>query len=61
MENKKWQALVKDRREVFARERDQVLDASGIRRHNPGKAGGKESWQAVRQAAKTHCPEDREV
>jgi hypothetical protein len=61
MAHKEWQAIVENRRAVFAGERDQVTQSSRVRSHNEGEAGRKESWQAVRRATKTHSSEDREV
>lgn len=61
MADKERQAVVENRREVFAGERDQVTQPSRVRSHNEGKAGREESWQAVRRATKTHSSEDREV
>jgi hypothetical protein len=61
MANKVRKAIVEDWRKVPARKRDQVTQSSRVRSHNEGKAGRKESWQAIRRATKTHSPEDREV
>lgn len=61
MADKEWQAIVENRRAVFAGERDQVTQPRRVRSHNEGKAGRKESWKAVRRTTKTHSPEDREV
>lgn len=61
MAHKEWQAIVENRRAVFAGERDQVTQPSRVRSHNEGKAGREESWKAVRRTTKTHSPEDREV
>jgi hypothetical protein len=57
----KWQALVRNWRALFANKRDQSVNSSGIPRHVEGKTGREKSWQAVRQAAKTHCHKDSEV
>ena len=61
MAHKEWQAIVEDWRKVPARRRYQVAQPSRVRSNDEGKAGRKESWQAVRRATKTHSPEDREV
>lgn len=61
MAHKEWQAIVEDWRKIPAGKRDQVTQPSRVRSNNQGKAGGEESWQAVRRATKTHSPEDREV
>ena len=61
MAHEERQAIVEDWRKVSARKRDQVTQPSRVRSNNQGKAGRKESWQAVRRATKTHSPEDREV
>ena len=61
MAHKEWEAIVQDWRKVPADKRDQSAKSGGIRSNDQGKAGRKESWQAVRRATKTHSPEDREV
>jgi len=61
MADKERQAIVKDRREVSPGKGDQGAKPSRVRSNDEGKAGRKESWQAVRRATKTHSPEDREV
>ena len=61
MAHKEWQAVVEDWGKVSPRKRDQVAQPRRVRSNNQGKAGGEESWQAVRRATKTHSPEDREV
>jgi len=61
MAHKEWQAVVEDWGKVPARKRYQVAQPSRVRSNDEGKAGRKESWQAVRLATKTHSPEDREV
>jgi hypothetical protein len=61
LENKIWQAIVEDWREIFAGGGYQVAHAGRVRSYDEGEAGGKESWQAVRRAAKTHSAEDSEV
>jgi len=61
MANEVWQAIVENWRKVLARKRDQVSESSGVRSNDKGKTGGKESWQAVRRATKTHSPEGRAI
>ena len=61
MAHKEWQAVVEDWGKVPASRRYQVAQPSRVRSNDEGKAGRKESWQAVRRATKTHSPEDREV
>jgi len=61
MANEVWQAIVKDWRTVFAGKRDQISESSRVRSNNQGKAGRKESGQAVRRATKTHSPEGRAI
>lgn len=61
MANEVWQAIVKDWRAVFARKRNKVAQSSRVRSNNQGKAGRKESGQAVRRATKTHSPEGRAI
>ena len=61
MAHKEWQAVLKDRREVFAGSGHQVAFVSGVRSNDEGETGRQESWQAVRRATKTYSPEDREV
>lgn len=61
MDHKEWQTVVQDRREISPGERYQGSELRRVRSHNEGKAGREEDWQAVRRAAKTYSPEDREV
>ena len=61
MAHKEWEAIVEDWRKVPAGKRNQGSEPRRVRSNNQGKAGRKESWQAVRRATKTHSPEDREV
>ena len=61
VDHKEWQAIVEDRREIFAGGGYQVAHTGRVCSYDQGKAGGKESWQAVRRAAKTHSAEDSEV
>ncbi len=61
MANEEWKTFVQDRREVSAGKGDKVFESSRVRSYYEGKASREENWQAVRRAAKTYCPEDREV
>jgi hypothetical protein len=61
MAHKEWQAVVEDWGKVPARRRYQVAQPRRVRSNDEGKAGRKESWQAVRRTTETHSPEDREV
>ena len=61
MAYEEWQAVLKNRREVFAGSGYQVAFVIGVCGNNEGETGRQESWQAVRCATKTHSPEDREV
>ncbi len=61
MAHKEWQAIVEDRGEVSPGKGDQGIKPSRVCRHDEGKAGREEEWQAVRRATKTHSPENREV
>jgi len=61
MADKERKTVVQDRREVSPGKSDQGTKPSRVCRHDEGKAGREEEWQAVRRATKTHSPEDREV
>ncbi len=61
MADKERKTVVQDRGEVSPGKGDQGTKPSRVCRHNEGKAGREEKWQAVRRATKTHSPEDREV
>ena len=61
MADKERKTVVQDRREVSPGKGDQGTKPSRVCRHDEGKAGREEEWQAVRRATKTYSPENREV
>jgi len=61
MADKERKTVVQNGREVSPGEGDQSIKPSRVCRHDEGKTGREEEWQAVRRATKTHSSEDREI
>ena len=59
--HKEWQAIVEDWRKVPAGKGDKSVIAGRVRSDDKGKAGRKESGQAVREATQEHSSEDGEI
>jgi len=59
MAHKEWQAILEDWRKIPAGKGHQGTESGRLPRHDTGKTGRQESWQAVRRSTKTHSPEDR--
>ena len=61
MAHKEWQAIVEDWRKVPAGKGDKSVVAGRVRSDDKGKAGRKESGQAVRETTQGHSSEDGEI